>query len=270
MIRRIRRIRRSFICLAALACSLLAVSPALAAPGADLSVGISAPVGVHVDETGRYTVTVANSGNRNASNVSVVIDLPKTHTSPQVFVMGQLGARDSRCTLSGTALTCALGTVGRGATKSVFFDIALPYSAAPIVFDADVTTSSSDTNAANDSAQHTATPLTYPVTVAAPATATIRHCTGQGLTSFHECERFPSSISSHTTTFNADTTLSVPGEPSVSGSWSRPAADRLTFQYVDGGMPVATFEGYGVSGRCFEGVTTFGGPYMAMYEVCFP
>ena len=55
----------------------------------------------------------------------------------------------------------ALGTVGRGATKSVFFDIALPYSAAPIVFDADVTTSSSDTNAANDSAQHTATPLTY-------------------------------------------------------------------------------------------------------------
>ncbi len=262
-------IRRS-LCLAALTCTLLAVSPALAASGVDLSVGISAPTGVHVDENGRYTVTVSNTGNRNAASVSLVIDLPKTHTSPTVLVMGQLGARDSRCALTGTALTCALGTVGRGATKSVFFDIALPYSTAPIVFDADVVTTSSDTNAANDSAQHVAAPLTYPVTLAAPVTSTIRHCTGQGLTSFYECERFPSSIASHTTTFNADFTISVPNEPTITGVWSRPAVDRLRFQYFEGGLPVATFEGRGVSARCFEGVTTFDGPYSAMYEVCLP
>lgn len=270
MIRRIRRIRRSFICLAALACSLLAVSPALAAPGADLSVGISAPVGVHVDETGRYTLTVTNSGNRSASNVTVSVALPRTHTSPQVYVLGQMGALGSGCSVSGTTLTCALGSIGRGRAASKTFDIALPYSTAPLVFDATVSTSSGDTNPANDTASLTAAPLTVPVAVAGPVTVTNRHCTGQALTSFYECELFPSSLSSHQATFNADGSISVPGEPTISGSWSQPSSDRLVFQYVESGNVVATFDGRGVRAKCFEGATTFGGPYVSMYEVCLP
>jgi uncharacterized repeat protein (TIGR01451 family) len=247
-----------------------AAPEALAASGPDLGIALAAPTGVHVDEVGRYTLTVTNSGNRSASNVSVSVALPRTHTSPQVYVLGQMGALGSGCSVSGTTLTCALGSIGRGRTASKTFDVSLPYSTAPLVFDATVSTSSSDTNPSNDTASLTAAPLPVPVAVAGPVTATNRHCTGQGLTSFYECELFPSSIASHQATFNADGSITVPGEPSISGSWSQPSSDRLVFQYVESGNVVATFDGRGVRAKCFEGATTFGGPYVSMYEVCLP
>ncbi|HRG98478.1 MAG TPA: hypothetical protein PLR99_19635 [Polyangiaceae bacterium] len=261
---------RAPLALALASVALFAAPDVLAASGPDLAVSLSAPPGVHVDETGRYTLTVTNSGNRSASNVTVSVALPRTHTSPQVYVLGQMGALGSGCSVSGTTLTCALGSIGRGRATSKTFDIALPYSTAPLVFDATVSTSSGDTNPANDTASLTAAPLTVPVAVAGPVTVTNRHCTGQALTSFYECELFPSSLSSHQATFNADGSISVPGEPTISGSWSQPSSDRLVFQYVESGNVVATFDGRGVRAKCFEGATTFGGPYVSMYEVCLP
>lgn len=253
----------------AFAAVLLAAAPAHAAPKTDLTVAINAPSGTHVYESGHYTVQVSNLSNRNAGSVVLTIQLPVTHTTP-VHIMGTLGARDSRCAVSGTKLVCSLGSVGAFSNKTVFFDITFPHSAAALDIDASVTTTTQESNYGNNSARHTASPLTYPVTMSPPDAAVNQHCTGQGLTSYHECTLFPSSISSHDTVFNGDGSISFPGAPpEYTGSWSQPAADRLHFEYFELGTLVATFEGYGVSPTCFEGPTTFpGSTYMSMYRVC--
>ena len=253
-----------------LAATLL-TSSASAASVADLVVTLAPPAGVHVFEEGRYTVTVRNTGNRNASAVSLTINLPATHTSPQVFVMGDLGARDSRCTLSGTRLTCNLGTINRGASTAVFFNLALPYSAAALNFNLNATTTTVETNTANNTLAYSAAPLAWPVSIIPPVNVVNRHCTGTTITSFYECELFPSSISSHNTIFNADHTITIPDAPTYTGTWTQPAADRLQFQYFDGTTLLASFDGRGVDGRCFHGMTTFpGSTYVSAYEVCMP
>jgi hypothetical protein len=250
--------------------ALLTSAPAYAAPVADLAVSISPPAGVHVYETGHYDVTVSNVGNKNASSVSLLIQLPETNTSPNVYILGTLGARDARCSVAGTSLSCSLGTIARNASTTVYFEIALPYSSAPLVIDAGASTTTQESNLSNNDAQHVAAPLTYGVTMSPPEAAINRHCTGQGLTSFFECELFPSSISSHETIFEAGGSITfVDAPPTFTGTWTQVSADRLQFQYFDDGVLAASFDGRGVGGDCFEGPTTFpGSPYMSMYEVC--
>ncbi|MFO0756813.1 MAG: hypothetical protein U0359_09990 [Byssovorax sp.] len=261
-------IRRTIV--ASAFAALLMSSTAHAAPKTDLALSIAPPSGAHVYETGRYNLTVNNLTAKSASSVSLTIQLPPTHTSPSVYILGTLGARDSRCSVSGTTLSCNLGTLAGGASTVVFFDIALPYSAAPLVVSASVSTTTPETTLANNNAQHTASPLTYSVSMTPPETAINRHCTGQGLTSFFECELFPSSISEHTTIFNGDGSISFVDAPSgYTGVWSRPTPDHLQFEYYEGTDLVAEFDGYGVDGSCFEGTTLFpNSAYMSMYEVC--
>jgi uncharacterized repeat protein (TIGR01451 family) len=247
---------------------LLVSSSAYAA--ADLSLSMSPPPAKYVYESGTYNLVVSNIGNKTANNVSMTIQLPETNTSPQVYVMGTLGTFDARCTRSGSVLTCALGSMGRNTSKTVFFNIALPYSTEPIVIDGTVSTSSNENTLANNGVSHTASLLTYDVVMAPPEYAVNSHCTGIGLSSYFECTLFPSSISSHDTIFEAGGTISFVGAPpNYTGTWSQPAADELIFDYFEDGQLAATFEGRGVSSSCFEGMTTFpGSPYMSMYHVC--
>jgi hypothetical protein len=192
------------------------------------------------------------------------------------------------CTWSSAAraLTCALGNVKRhfGNTKTVAFSIALPYSAAPIVFTA---TSSTTSNGGDTDTTSRAANVAYIPVAGYPAhytTATNRHCTGTGLTAFFECTKFPSAISSHTADFESVSiaatsgTITIPGHTDYSGTWTR-SGTHLSFQYFELGTLVAVFEGEGVrsnaTAHCYEGVTRFpdgmGGwsPYVAPYEVCF-
>lgn len=253
-----------------LAATLLA-SNALAGSQPDLAVSLTPPTGVHFFESGRYSVTVRNNGNRAAAAVTLTLRLPATHTSPTVFVLGDLGTYDSRCQLSGTTLTCALGSIDRNVSKVVQFYIALPQSSAPLTFTASASTTTSESNLTNNSLTHTASPLAYPIAIASTVPAVNRHCTGTGLTSFFECELFPSSLSSHSTILNADHTISIPDAPGYGGTWTQPTPDRLQFQYTDGTAVVATFDGRGVDGHCFHGLTTFpGSTYVSPYEVCLP
>src|SRR5262245_55264283 len=136
--------------------ALLVATPALAAPGADLAVSISPPAGVHVYETGRYNLAVSYIGNQTASSLDLTIALPPTGTSPTVHILGTLGARSAGCSVSGTGLTCALGAIARGSSRSVFFDIALPFATKPLIIAATATTTSTDPNPANNTASHTA------------------------------------------------------------------------------------------------------------------
>lgn len=250
---------------------LLAFS-STALANADVTPSIAAPTGKYVYESGRYTVTVSNIGNKTANSVSLTIQLPETNTSPTVYVMGTLGAKSSSCTQSGTKLVCALGSMNRATAKSVYFDIALPESADPLVIDATVTTTSAENSTTNNSASSTASPLNYSVTVSAPATVSNSHCTGTALASYYECTLFPSSISSHNVDFASDGTLTIPDAgPEYTGFWWQDSADHLAFEYYELGTLVVEFEGWGVSSTCWEGLTTFpGSSYVSPYRVCMP
>lgn len=270
----------------------LAASPALAGPPQvpDLEVSILLPTSTpSVKQTARYQVRVRNIGKKNADGVSLTIQLPKTGTSPQVYIMGTLGARDGRCALggangtaNGTKLVCGLNTIFRnGGSTLVYFDLALPEKTGPLVIDASATTTTTpEPNTGNNSDSETASLLYPDVAVNPDRGAVNRHCTGQGLTAFHECTLFPSSIASHSVTLLSDGSISITGEPDYTGRWSQPAPNRLEMRYyltsncnTSGcSNPEAEFSGRGVNNttaNCFEGLTTFpGSVYVAPYEVC--
>jgi len=245
-------------------------APALAAPSADLGVSITPASGAHVYESGTYSFKVSNTGNLNAANVLLTVQLPETNTSPTVHVMGTFSGVSPSCSLSGTMLTCSLGTINKNKNKSISFDIALPYSAEPLVFDADASTTSAETNLANNSLTYVAAPLTYDVAVDAPVSAGNNHCTGTGLSSYFECELYPSSLSGFSSVLEADGNITiVDAPPGTTGEWTQTASDALFIQYFDGGTLIGTLDARGVSADCFEGPMTFpGSSYMAMYQVC--
>ena len=256
--------------------SLLFTAPsALAA--ADLATSITAQSSPALTyQSVRYTVAVRNIGNKSASSASLAISLPATHTSPQVYVLGILGQRSAGCVLSGTTLTCALGTINKATTKSVFFDIALPVSTQPYVLSAAVTTSSAENSTANNAASYAVAETYYatPVNAAPGVPVAMRadHCTGTGLVSFYECSLFPSSLSWFDALYHDDGSVTIPGEPDFSGHWtltSTPQGNVLELELSDLTGVVAEFSGWGASPNCFEGMTTFpGSTYVAPYHIC--
>lgn len=258
---------------ASLALPLVAsIAPALAAPQHNLGVTVTPPASVQVYDYGTYAVTVTNTGNRHAYGATLTIALPETHTSPQVFVMGNLANVDSRCSLSGRTLNCNLGQVNKnGGSTTVTFDMRLPYSTAPLDFTFTANPISGDSAPSNNTLAYTASPALYENPLATPVSLQHDHCTGQGLTSFYECTLFPSSISGFAATYNANNTISIPGQPTFSGTWSQVGGDdHLQVTFSDSGNPVATLDARGVDGGCYEGEMTFipASPYMAMYRVC--
>lgn len=261
--------------------TLTVLATLLAAPAAFANADLSTSMTVNTSpmltySTARYTVKVSNIGNKNASNCAVSIALPATHTSPQVYVLGVLGAKSTSCTQSGTTLNCTLGTINKNTFKSVFFDIALPVSSAPFVFTATASTTSAQNSTANDTATRTAVESYYATPVNAspgnPVTMHNRHCTGTNLTAWLECTFFPSSISAHDALFHDDGSITIPQAPGYGGQWTLTATSSgnfLEFYYDDGTDVVAEFEGWGADANCFEGLTAFpNSSYVSPYEVC--
>lgn len=253
---------------------LLPLITLAAAPKPDLAVTITPPASHVVETQARYDITVANNGNGDATSTSLVIRPPLTHTSPQVSILGVLGARSAGCTQSGNTLVCALGTVRKHTSRAVWFEIALPYSAAPLVIQAQASANQADANPANNLDDVTAS-LTYRSIALGGADRAVRnrHCTGTGLTSFFECELYPSSISFHDTILEAGGTIGFVGVPPgvYTGAWSQPfGTTSLELDYFENGDLVAHFDGFGATSTCFEGLTTFfpPSPYVAPYEVC--
>lgn len=260
--------KKTFATMMALGASLLSAE-ALAAPRPDLAVTIAGPSGNYVYESAMTTVTVSNVGQKDAASVALTIQLPETHTSPQVYIMGTLGSFSASCVRSGTKLNCSLGTIVKGTSKSVTYNLAVPFSTAPAMVSASATTITTETNLANNSASFDATPLTYDTDVNAPVTVSNRHCTGQGLSSFYECELFPSSISSFDSVLNADQTVTITDEPSAWGEWSLVEPDHLAIDYYDASGLIGSLDAWGTGGGCFEGPMVFpASSYIAMYEVC--
>ena len=245
----------------------IASGNAFAAAAPDLAPSFTAPTGAYVYQSAKWTVKVSNVGTKNSTAATLSIQLPVTHTSPTVYVMGTLGAKSTNCTASGTKLNCSIPAIVKGSSTSVYFYMSLPESTASLDFSA-TTTLSTDTNSANNTATNSASLFNYSPTFTGTHTMINRHCTGTGLTAFFECETAPSSISSHEAMFNSDGTVTISGAPEYGGSWAI-VGDELSFNYTEYGTVIAEFEGYGVDSNCWEGITTFGtSAYVSPYEVC--
>jgi Domain of unknown function DUF11 len=248
----------------------LSTSTAQAAAAPDLTTTITPPTTVDVDVAGTWTVAVNNVGNKNAANVSLVIQLPVTNTSPTVHIMGDLSGWSSTCSNVGSTITCSLGQVNKWTSKSRTFTIALPWSSEDIEVSATATTTTTESNTANNGDLEVANVIYQTVSVPAPATVSVNHCTGTNLTAYFECRLYPSSISSHSQDFLADGTLEFPlYGPEYGGTWTVTGTE-MYFNITEYGITTAEFLGNGVGGGCYEGLTTFvGSSYVAPYEVCF-
>ncbi len=238
---------------------------------ADLIVDVSSSQGDFVYDAVMYDVQVSNIGNRNARGVELVVELPETATSPQVHVMGNLLAFDSDCVQSGTTLVCDLGRVRKNRSASIWFDLELPQSAAPLEVYAVVDTDSRENSTSNNDDLHAAALNYYDVPLSGGEVLLNEHCTGQDLTAFFECTLSPSSISSHGITLNGDGSISFDNAPpGYTGQWSQPSDDRLEFTYSFNNVVQVEFSGDGVPGDCFEGLTTFitSPTWVSPYSVC--
>lgn len=263
---------------AAAAVSALTPATAEAANGPNLSVSVTPPAATNVYAAGRYNLTVANVGNRDALNVRVVINLPSSLTSPNVSVMGTLGARSAGCNVAGLVMTCDIVKIRAGRNAPLFFDVTFPLTTSSLAMPVTASSNPIDLNPANNTATITPNLRTFATDIQAaiannggPLTADIDHCTGRDLVSFFQCVISPSSISSHQHVFNADNTISF-AFPGYSGVWSQnPALNQLTFSYYEGPDLALDFVGYGVDGtNCFEGITNFypASVYNSAYSVC--
>jgi uncharacterized repeat protein (TIGR01451 family) len=248
-------------------CAVLASSatiPASAASVADLSVSFTSPATPLVDDVAHYVVNVRNGGSRTAASVSLTVQLPATHTSPGVFVMGDLSNVDSRCTLTGTSLTCNLASIPRNTTVSVGFDLALPYSSAPHVLAANATTTTAENVLSNNAAQLVAALSYYQNPVTPPQRIEITSCTGTNLTSFFECTVYSGATQSGQFQLEPNGDVTVYGATTLVGHWTQPSADTLDLTLGTS----AHFVGRGVDLGCFEGLTTRNSPYVSPYRVC--
>lgn len=238
---------------------------------ADLDVDIASPSAIAVYDSNAIEIDIANVGNRRARNVELRVQLPQTGTSPTVWVLGEVDNIDSRCVLAGTELVCSLGNLRKNRSKTVTFDLTLPEAAKALDVTATVSTPSSENTLSNNDDTQTPVLLNYATTIDDGDVAHNRHCTGSpSLTSFFECELYPSSISAHDVEFHGDGTLSfIPAQAGYTGEWAQSSSDSLSMTYYFNNAVVAEFEGYGSSPGCFEGVTTFATPgFVAPYEVC--
>lgn len=247
------------------------ISAEAAKPQADLVVAISQPPTVTVRTSDTYTVTVTNQGKRTAQNVQLEIDLPRTNTSPTQDFLGELTSVPGNCQIT-DKITCSLGALRKNQDASVSFNFAFPVSTATLSIMATASTSSSESDTQNNVV--TATPaIHYPDYQVSSGAANISRCTGTDLTSYYECELFPSSIGSYSGDFQANGTIIFTGAVDYHGNWNQNNGNNsLYFDIVQTSTNTlqGEFNGYAIGGNCFEGVMVFpnNAPYVAPTKIC--
>lgn len=257
------------VCLPAVILSAAIAAFAAPPPPADIRVQLQGPSTAAVYSPYIYTANVRNIGNQRADNVRLTIDLPLTDTSPQRYILGTIAGYDTtKCSITAIKLQCTLGRLNNNQQTNISFNFTMPISTKALSIKATGSTTSNEPNQSNNSQTVTPT-LSHPTVEITSANVLNSHCTGTGLTSYFECELFPSSISHFPSTLNADRTITV-SEPGWTGTWHQPTVQQLTFTYTDGMGSEATFNGFARSSTCFEGITTFlpNLGYSSPYRVC--
>ncbi len=241
---------------------------ALPQPPPDLQVEWQGPSSSAVKSPYLYTVKVKNLG-KSASGVKVIVEFPLTNTSPTKYILGNLSGLSNGCSVVSNKLECNLSTINKNRTSSFSFTFEIPVTTQTRQFRApDTTTTAGETNLQNNTATFTPS-LSYPSNQIISANLLNSHCTGQSLTSYFECEKFPGSIMSHSATLVSGGSVDL-GMAGYGGSWYQTTPQQLYFNYTENNVIVAEFNGFATSATCFEGITTFPQNlnYNSAYKVC--
>jgi hypothetical protein len=265
--------RKNFVTLVFLLTCLM-VGSAAAAAQPNLSVltwqGPSSPV---VESPYQYTARVRNIGNKAADNVRLTVDFPLTNTSPTRHILGKLSGIPANCAVSNNKLQCNLGSLAKNQTKTVTFTFELQVATTVSTFTASATTTSLNEADPNNNSATLTPSISYPSNPLTSANVLVTLCSGTNLSSFYECELYPSSQQSFTMTLNSDNTITIPDAPTYGGMWNQlgqPLDSTLYFAVGENNAVEAEFNGFAVSSTCFEGITTFtnNSGYNAAYRVC--
>ncbi len=228
-----------------------------------------APSTVTVNSPYQYTARVKNIGTKTATSVTMTIELPLTNTSPTRHILGKLTGLQNGCSVVSNKLVCSLGDIGKNQTRQVVFNFEYPVSTKPLGLVASVTTTSpNEANPGNNIGAY-APVVNYPDLPITSANVLVSHCTGTNLTSFFECELYPSSIASFTMTLEPGGSISLP-YPGYFGNWDQNISPKqLHFNVTDGADGVS-FDGFASGLSCFEGMATFtpASSYVSAYKVC--
>jgi len=246
-----------------------ATGSAYATARPNLRVTMTGPSTITASSPYQYSVTIKNIGNAPAAGVKVIVDLPETDTSPTKYILGTVSGLATGCTIVTRKVQCTTaGNLGNNQQRVYTFNLALPVSSKVLQLTA---TGSTTTPNEQDAQNNIATMIpvfNYPANLFTSATVLTTSCTGRTLSSFFECELFPSSQQSHIYTLNSDSSVVIYGRNV--GTWDQPTPSQLHFYMVNGGT-VIEFNGYASNSTCFEGKTTFTpspSGYMAIYKVC--
>lgn len=260
-----------------LAVMSLTTVAASAQPAPNLSVlawqGSASPT---VESPYQYTTRVRNIGNQPAQNVKITVEFPLTNTSPTQHILGKLtsfSASSGTCAIVTQKLVCNVGTLGNNQTKSVTFTFEFQVATTAPSFRTIASTDSTNEQNPNNNQRPFAPALAYPTNVVSGGSYLVTLCTGRDLTSFYECELYPSSQQSFSMDLNSGGTLSIPNEPLYSGLWDQnnlPLNKTLHFMINGPSGTEADFNGFASSSTCFKGITTFpqNSVYNSAYRVC--
>jgi hypothetical protein len=265
-------IRTVFLVLAA-----LCLAPAAASAQANLEVSFIAPSTVDLYETKRFKARVENTGNADARDVDIYVQLPETRSNP-TYVYGILGDTHRRCSLNGTILECRFKKIAPGKSKNAWFELAIPPANTPLGVIVEARTTSPESTTLDNAVSATlgGQAIDTPISTSTATPVTVNWCVGQDLLGHYTCTLFPGSILDPASlVLEADGTITFndpAAPPGYTGAWTQLLDDRLSFVYRDGqNQLVAAFNGYAVGGGCFEGTTVFpqsGTHYDAYYSVC--
>ncbi|MEO6390349.1 MAG: hypothetical protein ABIP75_00775 [Pyrinomonadaceae bacterium] len=158
---------------------------------ADLRVQLLAPATVAPNSPYQYTVKVKNIGNSSAAGVVLSVTFPETNTSPQIYILGTLSGIPTDCSVVNRKLQCTLNTVGKNVERVITFNLALPVSTKVLEVKATATTTTTNEFNPLNNVASSIPGFTYATNQLTSANVLVSMCTGQGLTSFFECELFP-------------------------------------------------------------------------------
>lgn len=242
---------------------------ASAQPRADLEVmPWQAPSSPMANSPYQYRVTVRNVGNKKATGVKLVVDMPLTDTSPTRHILGKLTNFGS-CQKVSNKLQCNLPDLNSNQSAFINFTFELPVSTKTLSFNAtaSMTGTPAETITNNNSRLHTPV-IAHGTNQITDGDIVVSMCTGRGLSSYFECELFPGSIQSFDATLNGDGTIMM--DNYQIGTWDQNISPkRLHMNLTDGSM-FADFNGFSTGTNCFEGMTIFtpASPYSSPYKVC--
>ena len=237
-------------------------------PPADLRVQMTAPATVAPNSPYQYTVKVKNIGGSPADGVMLTVAFPETNTSPQKYILGALSGVGTGCSVVNRQLKCALNTVAKNVERVITFNLALPVSTKVLEIKATATTTTGNESNPLNNMDSRIPAFVYTPNQLTSANVLVSMCTGQGLSSFFECELFPSSQQHVMMSLNGDMSISINGQ--YYGNWDQASSTNQLHMTLSDGGSTADFNGFSTGSTCFEGATVFTptSPYGSQYKVC--